>query len=309
MSAPYVSARHIDAPQITVIIPAYRAWATLPAVLRSLESQVGGRGREAIVVESSGDDGDEVARLARDFPWVRFVGLGGRAFPGRARNIGAAIAGGELLAFLDADAIPDSSWLDELERALGPGVELVGGAIVNGTPEERWGTADFVLEFSEWPPERTSAIPHAASASMLIRRATFERVGGFPEDLLAGEDTVFSVPFARAGTLAFAGRARVSHVNRTRPRAVLAHQFQLGGAWGVICARVGLPGSALSARGLAPVATVGRLYAVLRRLRRYPQAAPGLGGYAVPLVAGLAAWGLGALSRPARRRRERPGGP
>jgi len=285
-------------PTVTVVIPAYRAKATLPAVLKALEPQVTGRDREVIVVESTErTDATEATGLARDWPWVRFVWLGQRTLPGRARNLGAAAAGGELLAFLDADAIPDASWLDELERALGPDVELVAGAIVNGTPDDPWGTADYVLEFSEWAPQRTSAIPHAASASMLIRRATFEQGGGFPEGLIAGEDTVFSVAFATAGTLAFAPRARVVHLNRTDPRAVLAHQFQLGVAWGVICARVPLPGSGLAAPALAPLAALARLYAVIRRLHRCPEAAPGLSGYAGPLVAGLGAWGVGVLRR------------
>ncbi|MEA2373117.1 MAG: hypothetical protein QOH12_3511 [Solirubrobacteraceae bacterium] len=286
----------MSCPRITVIVPAYHAAATLPAVLRALEPQVAGADREVIVVESS--EGADAASLSRDWPWVRFLALERRALPGRARNLGAATARGEVFAFLDADAVPDRSWLDELERALSPDVELVAGAIVNGTPEDPWGTADYVLEFSEWSPERTSAIPHAASASMLIRRATFELAGGFPEDLLAGEDTVFSVPFALAGTLVFAREARVTHLNRCKPRAVLTHQFRLGAAWGLTCARVRLPGSALARRGLAPVAAVARLYAVLRRLRRYPGAAPGLAGYAGPLLAGLAAWGAGALRGP-----------
>jgi hypothetical protein len=106
------------------------------------------------------------------------------------------------------------------------------------------------------------------------------------------------VPFALAGTLVFAPEARVTHLNRCNPRAVLTHQFRLGAAWGLTCARVRLPGSALSRPGLAPVAAVARLYSVLRRLRRCPGTAPGLAGYAVPLLAGLAAWGAGALRGP-----------
>jgi len=53
---------------------------------------------------------------------------------GRARNLGTSIARGELLAFLAADTIPASGWLDELERSLVPGVEMVAGAILDGTP-------------------------------------------------------------------------------------------------------------------------------------------------------------------------------
>ncbi len=140
-----------------MIIPAYEAAATLPGVLRALQAQVAAANREVIVVEST--EGADPVGLARDWPWVRFLSLGQRTLPGRARNLGAAVARGDLLAFLDADAIPDASWLDELVHALAPDIELVAGAIVNGTPGDPWGTADYVLEFSEWAPQRTSAIP------------------------------------------------------------------------------------------------------------------------------------------------------
>jgi hypothetical protein len=52
----------------TVVIPAYAAWETLPAVLDALEPQARRGDREVIVVESSGDGAE--TRLAR-WPWVR----------------------------------------------------------------------------------------------------------------------------------------------------------------------------------------------------------------------------------------------
>jgi GT2 family glycosyltransferase len=283
-----------------VIIPAYRAQATLPLVLRALEPQVVGRGREVVLVDSACASGE--TRLEQQWPWIRALPLAHRALPGRARNLGASLAGGELLAFLDADTVPEPGWLDELERALAPGVEMVAGAVLDGTPNSAWGTVGYMLEFLEWVPERGIPLGHAPGCNLLIRRAVFERTGGFPEDMWPGEDTVFSVPFAAKGTLVFAPRAQVTHLNRVRPRAVLAHQRRLGASWVEVCTRVALPGRRLAGPHLAPVAVLGRVYSLIRQLRRYPAASRRLLRHGPLVVAALVAWGVG-VSRPSRAQR------
>jgi hypothetical protein len=254
-----------------------------------------GKDREVVLVDSTGAANG--MRLEQEWPWVRVLSVAQRMLPGRARNLGASIARGDLLAFLDADSIPEPGWLDELERALAPGVELVAGAVLDGTPNSPWGTVGYMLEFLEWVPERGKPLGHAAGCNLLIRRTVFEQAGGFPEDLWPGEDTVFSVPFAANGTLAFAPRAQVTHINRVGPRAMLAHQRRLGASWVGVCARVSLPGRELAVPHLAPVAVLGRLYAVIKQLRRYPTVTRRLARHGPLLTAGLVAWGVG-VARP-----------
>jgi glycosyltransferase involved in cell wall biosynthesis len=273
-----------------VIIAAYRARATLPLVLGALESHVVGKDREVVLVESAGANG---LRLEQQWPWVRVVSFAQRVFPGRARNIGAAVAHGDLLAFLDADTIPEDGWLDELERALTPGVEMVAGAILDGTPDSPWGTVAYALEFLEWVPERGIPLGHAAGCNLLMHRAMFERSGGFPEDLYPGEDTVFTAPFAANRTLAFAPRAQVRHLNRVGRREVLAHQQRLGASWVEVCRRVSLPGRRLAVPSLAPMAVLGRLWALVKQLRRSPGASRRTARHGPRLAAGLVAWGVG----------------
>ena len=124
--------------RISVVIPAYRAWNTLPRVLDALGPQIVGTSRQAILVDSSG--GAPVADLERRWPWLDVIALPERVRPGRARNVALQQARGELIAFVDADAIPADNWLDELERALVPGIDAVAGAVVNGTPRSAVGT-------------------------------------------------------------------------------------------------------------------------------------------------------------------------
>jgi glycosyltransferase involved in cell wall biosynthesis len=160
-------------PVTSVVIPAYRAWETLPLVLDALFHQVAGRNdREVIVVESSADG--RARAVAGRWPWARLIILDRRASVGEARNIGVRHARGSLLAFLDADAVPSSNWLDELEQALTPEMEMVGGAILNGRPRSPVSAAAHILELLEWTPPRPDPLLHAAGGNLLVSREAFE---------------------------------------------------------------------------------------------------------------------------------------
>lgn len=85
----------------SVVIPAYRGWSTLPAVLVALGPQLGPE-RKAILVES-GTEGPS-SELRQRWPWLRMLTTAQRLLPGEALNLGATVARGEWLALLDADA-------------------------------------------------------------------------------------------------------------------------------------------------------------------------------------------------------------
>jgi GT2 family glycosyltransferase len=278
-------------PRVSVVIPSYRSAGTLPRVLDALRPQLRDGEHEAVVVESSGGRaGDELRERS---PWARVIALPSRASPGRARNVGARAASGEWLAFLDADAVPEARWLEELEAALTSERDAVAGAILNGTPRSAVGTAGYLLEFADWLVGREGRLKHAASANLLVRRASFEAAGGFPEDYWPGEDTVLTFRIAGPEGLAFAPRARVRHLNRTGLRDFLRHQRLLGQAFAAVCAEVDFPNRWIGRPLLAPLAVPVRLGALARRLAHHPAEA-GTALALLPLiVAGLLAWGAG----------------
>lgn len=281
-------------PQISVVIPAYEAWRTLPQVLDALAPQVAGR--EVILVESSGGTGAAV--LARTHPWLNVVALPQRCLPGRARNIGVERARGETLAFLDADTVPSPGWLDALEASLVDGVDAAGGAILNGTPWHPVGTAGYLLEFTEWLPNRREPLGHAASANLVVRRPALEAVGGFPEDLFPGEDTLVTFAIARRGCLAFAPHARVTHLNRTSGREFFRHQRRLGAAFAAVCNRSDFPHRRFGRFPLALLAPALRVLSLARRVRGSAAEAVQTVAFLPVILLGLLGWTAGVL-RPA----------
>lgn len=277
--------------RISVVIPAYRAQATLPAVLEALGPQVDRSGGEAILVDSSG--GAEIFEITSPYRWLRVVALPDRCLPGRARNIGAAQAGGELLVFLDADAVPAPDWLDRLASSLTPGTDAVAGAILNGTPWHPIGTAGYLLEFSDWLPRRRAKVAHGASANLLVRKAAFDAAGGFAEDLFPGEDTVLTFRIGQRGRLGFAPDAGVHHLNRTSWREFVLHQRRLGAAFAGVCDRTAFPHRWVSRPLVAPLAAPLRLAALARRVARSPAEAVQAVAFLPLLVAGSGAWAAG----------------
>lgn len=277
----------------TVVIPAYRAWSTLPLVLNALAPQIGPE-REVLLVDSGVAVGS--AHRAQGWPWLRAIEVGDRLSPGGARNAGAAQASGDLLAFLDADAVPCPGWLEQLERALSAEVDAVAGAVGNGTPESRTGTAEHLLLFSEVLAVRPRELRHGPSVNLLVRREYFDAAGGFCERLRAGEDSVFTYPLARGRRLAFAPDAIVEHLNRTRLGPFLTNQRLQGAAFVALCDSVPYPNRWVSRGPALALAGPLRLLALARFVRCNSWQVRRGALRALPqLLLGTAAWVLGAV--------------
>jgi glycosyltransferase involved in cell wall biosynthesis len=284
--------------RVTVVVPAYRAWRTLPRTLEALRAEVDRPDRELILVESSGRLPAE--ELERRWPWAKVVAPPARTLPGTARNLALARARGELIAFTDADAVPEPGWLDELERNLRPGIDAVAGGIVNGTPESAIGTSGFLLEFADWLPERPGAPRHGATCNLLVRRGALERSGGFPTDLWPGEDTVFTFLLGEQERLTFARAARVRHLNRTGLLDYLRHQARLGFSFSEVCRRTDFPYRQYTRLPFAPFTGVVRAARLWRRLSRW-QLLPRTSALLPLVLAGSTAWAAGLTAGGVRR--------
>jgi glycosyltransferase involved in cell wall biosynthesis len=274
----------------SVILPAYQAWDTLPAALDALRPQVDRPDRELVLVESSGDASQQ--ELSARWPWAHVIVPAERLLPGRARNLALREARGELLAFTDADAVAEPDWLDELEGALNDEVDGVAGAVLNGAPHSVIGTADYLLEFSDWLPKRHLALLHGATCNLLLRRTALDATG-FPDDVWPGEDTIVTFRLGASGRLTFAPRARVRHTGRTRFRDFVRHQSQLGAAFAVVCETVEFPYRRLARRRYGLLLPAFRIVGVARRIRGNQAAVRSALRVSPLLTIGAIAWSAG----------------
>lgn len=135
----------------------------------------------------------------------------GPALPGRGRNLGAAAAQFEWLAFTDAGIRLNRDWLETLaaRAAQDESIDIVYGSWepVTDTFFKECAAIAYVPPPS--PHDGIVARPRFI-ASTLLRREAWAKVGGFPEDLRSAEDLVFMDRLEAAGYRAvFEPRAQV----------------------------------------------------------------------------------------------------
>lgn len=149
--------------------------------------------KEVIVVDSS--SGDETERLVAQYPEIISVRLHEQFnnMP-QARNEGIAVASGDIIAFIDDDAMLYPHWLEALvDSYQDEAVGAVGGRIVarpepycdlvSGMPKlaiGRWGTV--IAKGIDVASQDKIEVDHLVGCNMSFRRSALEQVGGFDSE-------------------------------------------------------------------------------------------------------------------------------
>jgi GT2 family glycosyltransferase len=201
-------------PRLSVIIVAYNSGGALAVTLPALQRELRD-GDEVIVVDNASvDEGPE---LAREYATVIESGAN-LGFPAGC-NAGARAASGELLVFLNPDAVPRPGWGEAIRRPFdGPWAAwqalVMAGEAVNSSGN--------VVHFTgiTWagaaPVETPREVPTASGACLAVRAAEFRAIGGFAEGFfLYHEDTDLSLRLRLAG-----GRIGIE------PGAVVEHEYE-----------------------------------------------------------------------------------
>jgi GT2 family glycosyltransferase len=115
--------------------------------------------------------------------------------PSRQRNAGWRMARGSLVVFTDDDCRPDGRWLERLVAAAraNPG-KIVQGATVPDPREEHLFTRPHVRTLHVDPPSR-----EVQTCNVVYGRDLLERLGGFDERAVTGEDIDLSIRAREAG--------------------------------------------------------------------------------------------------------------
>jgi len=224
---------------VSVVIPARDRPGQLRACLEALAGSDLPRSAFEVVVV---DDGGRVPldALVRSFESRLAVSLRRQegSGPACARNTGARLASGELLAFVDDDCLPSPSWLGELARACRSTPHcLVGGRTVNALESNLCAGAsqlliDYLFGYFNSEPEGARFL---TSNNMAVPRQGYLEIGGMDESFprAAAEDRDLCDRWrAKGWPVAFAPNAVVSHAHRMTFAGFLRQHFNYGrGAW------------------------------------------------------------------------------
>lgn len=222
----------VTPPEIAVVVPSHDRPLRLRWLLNALQEQTLAPERFEVVIvhDSAGPETDELLRTVplAQLPGLRALGLKpGSALAGGKRNLGWRSARAPLIAFTDDDCRPPPQWL---ERALAA-AHANPGAIVQGAtrpdPDERDLLHRAPRAHSQEidPPTLWSE-----TCNIVYPRAGLERVGGFGEGVLTGEDSELGAR-ARAAGIAFVAAPEVLTYHAVATPALSAHLRSLR-RWG-----------------------------------------------------------------------------
>jgi glycosyltransferase involved in cell wall biosynthesis len=176
---------------VSVIVPARNAARTLTQQLDAISRQDYRGSFELIIATNGGRDGtaDVAARWALACGMGTVVDASARRGAGYARNRGAASAGGDFLAFCDADDVVSRGWL----RALTDAAEVAD--VVTGPQATDLLNEEPARSSHSLPPAGRPMhgfLPIASGSNCGVWRDVFDALGGFDEQCATGEDAAFS---------------------------------------------------------------------------------------------------------------------
>ena len=202
---------------VTIVIVTFHSEATLPACLDSLP-----RDADVVVVDNASDDRSAAIAEAAGAFVIRNVE--NRGFAAGA-NQGARHGSGDMVLFLNPDAALADGCIVRMAAALEaePGLAVVGPAAIDSPDGPLRGLWPFPSASRTWVNElglrrltrpRESSQGFVVGTCMLVRRAWFERLGGFDERFwLYGEDADFCRrALALGGRSATVNGAGISHI-------------------------------------------------------------------------------------------------
>jgi GT2 family glycosyltransferase len=227
-------------PSVSVVVPVLNASRTLPFCLEALARLDPAPEQIILVDNGSGDESLAILHnFAENHPDRTISTLQeARRGAAAARNTGIRAAQAEIVAFTDADCVPEAAWLQRLtvpfqDPAVGAVAGRVTAAPASSTLELF--SALYTLRLPDLPSRHRRWTPWEGgfpTANLGVRRSLLERLTGFDEGLeIYGEDyDLCARLYALGSEISYAPDSRVAHHHRTTLSGMLRQTFGFGRA-------------------------------------------------------------------------------
>lgn len=182
---------------VSVIIPALNEERAIGQCLSSLVRQSVPADQFEVIVVDNGSI-DRTLETARAFEGSLNLTIMQKtnSHVSALRNLGAASAKGQFLAFLDADCFAPPEWLSRSVDVLQSGDGGVVGAFHTIPPNSSWLAKAWYEDLHTMKYGPVSYIP---SGTLLVSRSVFAKLGGFDQTIQTSEDCEFCQRAAAAG--------------------------------------------------------------------------------------------------------------
>ena len=226
---------------VTIIVPTQNAKPYADRQIAGLQYQ-SLRPEKSVIIDSGSTDGSGDIYRAADY---QVMSIAAHDFDhGATRNLGFRQTNTEIVLYLTHDAIPHNE--HAIARLCAPFADPKVGIVYGRQLARRQAGAierharlfnyPTTSQWRQWPRDRALGFRSlfCSNAFAAYRRQTLEEIGGFPEQVIFGEDQVAAGRALLAGwTVVYAGDAEVEHSHGYSPIAEFHRYFDIG-----VCARI-----------------------------------------------------------------------
>lgn len=199
-------------PSVSVVVPHKGRPEALRDCLFSVREQTYARVHTEIVIVINDQESEGLPFSLEDNERVLYEPHHGSY---AARNMGINATTGDIVAFIDSDAIADPNWLAAGVNAITNGADLVAGHInvtTSTTATTAPGRYEKLFAFDQ---EKNARAGYSATANLFASRETIDSVGLFDQTARTGEDFEWTRAASDSGfTLTYSPAAIVSHPAR-----------------------------------------------------------------------------------------------
>ncbi|MBU1565867.1 MAG: glycosyltransferase [Proteobacteria bacterium] len=217
---------------VTLAIPCFNAELFIGQVLESIVAQT--RQPDEIIIVDDGSS-DDTRKIVSQFP-NRLICHDSNKGIAAARNSAIKHASGDIIVFLDADALASPQYIEEMVAGFsGDDVAGVNGRAIESVQKTIYDKWRKEVLFQEWGNAHREEVYFLFGMCAAYRKKTLEEVGGFDELFrISGEDMDISYRIRKMGyRLAYTPKALVYHLredsSETIRRMTFRHCF-----WGFI---------------------------------------------------------------------------
>ena len=226
-------------PFVSVIVPIYNGEDNLPKLVAGLMAQRYPTDRVEYLLVDNGscDRTPHILQAAAQTAAIQGLQLRVLTYSAiqssyAARNAGIVLAQGEILAFTDADCLPEPGWIAALIQPFtDPAVGLVAGEI-KALPSthwlERYATRQNLL--SQHTTLNHALLPYGQTANLAVRASILDTVGLFRPQLTTGGDAdlCWRIQQETPWQLVYAADAVLYHHHRNTLRGLRSQWYRYG---------------------------------------------------------------------------------
>ena len=217
--------------KISVIIPAYNAEKTIERCIKTILDNDYNDFEVIIVDDNSKDNTKQIVETFKDRRLQFFSNEFNRG-PSFSRNHAIKSSNGDLMLLLDADSYVDKNWIAKHAKLhKDTRADIIGGGVIS-IYKTIYGKCDsfctwiFSIPYSGDTYLKRFFLPYLPTTNMSVKKAVFEKIEYFHENLRVGEDAEFCFRALKNGMkLFFKSDLIVYHRERDDFKSFIQHQM------------------------------------------------------------------------------------